>query len=304
MTTTRRGTRLHQPGWLAGSFHLLILGVAAESDSAAVWPWALLAMATVSFLAWTANHRRYRQIIDLPTSRIATAAQGYAELLGRAEYLDGAPVQSPLADSACCWYAWAIREKNSRGDWKTVDQGRSTAPFLLVDDSGRCTVSPEGAEVLTTDLRSWREGRREYREWLLLAGSPLYALGEFSTTSAAVVAAREEQEGLAGLLAAWKRDQPRLHERFDLDRDGRIDLREWELARLQARRELRAARAAEQAPPPGGEHSLGRPRDGRLFLLANEMPDRLGKRYRLWSWIHLGVFLGAGSAGLLLAWRP
>lgn len=37
----------------------------------------LFAVAAVSFFAWMANYRRYRQIHDLPTSRIASAAQGY-----------------------------------------------------------------------------------------------------------------------------------------------------------------------------------------------------------------------------------
>jgi hypothetical protein len=45
---------------------------------------------------------------------------------------------------------------------------------------------------------------------------------------------------------------------------------------------------------------LRKPGDGRLFLLANELPDKLGARYRTWSWIHLVIFIGAGSAGLFM----
>ena len=71
------GTRLHGPAWLSGGLHLFILAGAAQSERPEVWPWALFAMATVSFFAWMANYRRYRQIHDLPTSRVASAAQGW-----------------------------------------------------------------------------------------------------------------------------------------------------------------------------------------------------------------------------------
>ena len=37
-----------------------------------------------------------------------------------------------------------------------------------------------------------------------------------------------------------------------------------------------------------------------LFLLANEMPDTLGRRYRWWSWVHLIAFFATGIAALLL----
>ena len=83
------GTRLHGPAWLSGALHLFILAGAAQSERPEAWPWALFAMAAVSFLAWMANYRRYRQIHDLPTSRVASAAQGYAELFGRCEPLPG-----------------------------------------------------------------------------------------------------------------------------------------------------------------------------------------------------------------------
>jgi hypothetical protein len=67
---------------------------------------------------------------------------------------------------------------------------------------------------------------------------------------------------------------------------------------LQARREVRKQHAEMQSRSVEGVHLLRKPGDGRLFLLANEMPDMLGSRYRFWSWVHLAVFLGAGSAGL------
>lgn len=291
---------MHQPGWLSGVIHFVIIAIAFQADSGEVWPYALLAMSAVSFLAWVANYRRYRHIQDIPTSKVASAAQGYVELFGRTELLPGEPIVSKLSRSRCCWYSFQIEEKSSDNKWHTVDSGASVEHFLLVDDTGQCVISPDGAEVLTHDDKSWEEFDRRYTEWLLLPKSVIYAIGEFSTTTAAAVSAGEERADVGALLAQWKANRKQLHERFDLDRDGKISMKEWELARLQARREVRTHQAEVQSRSVEGVHLLRKPRDGRLFLLANELPDKIGSRYRYWSWAHFVIFLGAGSAGLIM----
>jgi hypothetical protein len=292
--------RVHQPGWLSGALHFTIVALAMQAETAAVWPYALGAMSAVSFLAWAANHRRYRQIHDLPTSKVASAAQGYVELVGQADYLPGAPVMSRLSSSPCCWYSYKIEEQGSNDKWQTVDSGRSVEHFLLVDETGQCVISPEGAEVITNDHRHWQEGNYRYSEWLLLGKTVLYAIGNFSTTSAVAAAAREERADVAELLAQWKKNERQLRARFDLDNDGRIGIKEWELARLQARREVRKQHAETRSRSVEGVHLLRKPADGRLFLLANEMPDKLGARYRFWSWAHLVIFTGTGIAALFM----
>jgi hypothetical protein len=291
---------MHQPGWLSGAIHFVIIAVAFQAKSGDVWPYALLAMSAVSFLAWVANYRRYRHIQDLPTSKVASAAQGYVELFGRTELLPGEPIVSKLSRSRCCWYSFQTEEKSSDNKWHTVDSGASVEHFLLVDNTGQCVISPDGAEVLTHDHKSWEEFDRRYTEWLLLPKSVIYAIGEFSTATAAAVTAGEERADVGALLAQWKANQKQLQERFDLDRDGKISMKEWELARLQARREVRTRQAEVQSRSVEGVHLLRKPRDGRLFLLANELPDKIGSRYRYWSWAHFVIFLGAGSAGLIM----
>lgn len=296
-------SRLHQPAWLSGALHFFIIAAAAQAEDAAVWPYALLASATLSFACWIATYRRYRQIHDLPTSKVASAAQGYVELFGRAEHLPGAQVASRLSRTACCWYSYEIEERSSDGNnekWRTVDSGTSVEHFLLVDDTGQCVVSPDGAEVLSNARRQWQEGYYRYTEWLLLPAQDLYAVGEFATAPAAALSARDEREEVGALLAGWKRDVAGMIERFDLDKDGRVDMKEWELGRLQAQREVRRQRAEQQARAAEGVHLLRKPRDGRLFLLANEIPEKLGARYRFWSRVHFAIFIAAGCAGLFM----
>jgi len=291
---------MHQPGWRSGAIHFIIIAIAFQAESREVWPYALLAMSAVSFFAWVANYRRYRHIQDLPTSKVASAAQGYVELFGRTELLPGELLASKLSQTPCCWYSFEIEEKGSDDKWKTLDSGSSVAHFLLVDDTGQCVISPDGAEVLTHDHKVWEQLDRRFTEWLLLPKSIIYAIGEFSTATAAAVTAGEERADVGALLAQWKANQKQLHERFDLDRDGKISMKEWELARLQARRETRTQHAEVRSRSVEGVHLLRKPRDGRLFLLANELPDKIGSRYRYWSWAHFVIFLGAGSAGLIM----
>jgi hypothetical protein len=293
-------SKLHQPGWLSGAFHLIIIAFTFQAEGTAAWPYALAAMSLVSFCAWAANYRRYRQISDLPTSRVASAAQGYVELFGRSDLLPGTPVTSQLSGSVCCWYSYQIEEKDSNDKWSTVDSGSSAAHFLLIDDTGQCVISPEGAEVLTRDEKSWVNGDHRYTEWLLLPKGALYAIGEFSTSTAGAVSAGDERADMGALLAEWKANQKSLLGRFDLNQDGRIDVKEWELARLQARREVRQQQTGMQSRSLEGTPILRKPRDGRLFLLANELPDRLGSRYHFWSWAHLVIFIGAGCAALFM----
>lgn len=293
-------TRMHGPWWLSGVAHSFILFVAVKLETPAAWPWALLAMGAVSFVAWLGNYRRYRQIHDLPTSRVASAAQGYVELIGRGELVNGAPIISRLGHRPCCWYRYEIEEQKSDNKWQTIDQGTSVAHFLLVDDTGACVISPENAEVVTSNHRTWIETPYRHTEWLLVPGEILYALGEFVTHSGNVGNHADEREEIRLLIDDWKRDQKTLNERFDLNKDGTIDMKEWELARLQAAREIRKQRAGQMNRQIEGVHLLRQPRDKRLFLLANEMPDALGRRYLWWSLFHLAVMIVTGIASLFL----
>lgn len=291
--------RHHRAEWLTGSFHFFILLVAIEAESAEVWPWALGAMATVSFFAWAAAYRRYRQIHDNPTSKVASAAQGYVELFGRSELLDGSVLVSGLTGLPCCWRRYYIERRTSKDKWEYVDSGESHDHFLLVDDTGECVISPDGAEVVTVHKQTWTQGSYRHTEWLLVPKDKLYAIGEFSTASRAV-ADQDERADVSHLLADWKKDKAELLARFDRNHDGEIDLQEWEHARLEAQKEVRQRHAEGRAAPTEGVHLLRKPRDARLFLLACELPEKLGRRYAVWSAVHLSIFLGAGGAGLIM----
>jgi len=87
-------------------------------------------------------------------------------------------------------------------------------------------------------------------------------------------------------------------QRFDLDGNGELDLREWELARSQARREV--ARIHSEQCRQADLNTLRQPEDGRLYLISGLPPDKLSRRYRWWSIAHLVMFFCALS-GMAIA---
>lgn len=286
--------------WLTGGVHLLIILIAAQINEARVWPFALAAMSAVSFCAWIGNYRRYREIEDLPMSKIASAAQGYVELLGHSLPIADNPVIAPCSHIPCCWYRYCIESRDNDNKWKQYDSGESVAHFLLDDGTGQCVVSPDGAEVLYSRKNTWIEADQRYTEWLLLPKATLYALGEFRTIGGATFEL-DDNNDIANLLADWKKDEKKLLERFDTDRNGQIDLQEWERARQAARDEIEKEHAELRAS--GDVNLLCKPEDGRPFLLAAAVPARLGRHYAIWSGVHLAVFFAAGGTAFVMVTR-
>ena len=270
---------------------LLLLFVGVKLESREAWLGCLSAMAIISFFAWLSALKRLRAIRGTPTSRVASAAQGYVELTGRGKPFGEMPLISKCRQLPCLWYRYKIEQRGSKDKWQTIDSGESSDSFLLRDDSGDCVVDPEYAEIVTKHRDQWQEGDYRYTEWKLINSDNLYVIGEFRTRSGAMEF--DSRAELNALLAEWKQDKPALHARFDLNNDGELDMNEWLLARQAAKREVAKKKRDAHAQPD--IHLIGQPRDGKLFLVSNLTPEKLSRRYLLWSWAHVVIFFGALS---------
>jgi hypothetical protein len=272
---------------------LLLIGFRLESRNG--WLACLSIMATVSIMAWLSALNRLRAIRDTPTSKIASAAQGYVELIGRGHPF-GEPLLGQLSRLPCLWYRYKIEKRESENKWKTMDSGESDDSFILRDETGECVVDPEQAEIFTRHRDQWHDLDYRYTEWKLIEHDSLYVIGQFRTQggSSLVFNTREE---LNALLAEWKKDMPALLKRFDLDGNGTLDMQEWMLARSAAKREVAKMMREEQAQSDINIIS----REGELFLISNLDQDKLSRRYLFWSWAHLAIFFGAlGGIGWVL----
>lgn len=271
-----------------GQLVLVFLGF--QFDDPQAWFFIAIAVAVLSVFGWLGALRRWRRISDTPTSLVATAAQGYVELLGRGQPLGGLPLLSPLTGLPCLWYRYDVEVRDGEGRWKHDRSGISDASFVINDGSGECLVDPEGAEVISTRKDVWVQNDERYTQWLLLKEETIYVLGQFSTRTGLDLQL-DRNEDIKALLAEWKRDHPQLLKRFDLDGDGRLSLREWELARSAARRQVEAQHREERSS--ADLHLMCYPDDGRLYMISNMPPQRLARRYRWWAWGHLLVFFAA-----------
>lgn len=279
---------------------LILLGIGAHIGTRTGWLGCLAAMGLLSLSAWLSALYRLRMVRDTPTSRIASAAQGYVELIGAGRRFGDQPLLAKLSQRPCLWYRYRIEQKDHDGDWRTEEDGESEDSLLLDDDSGQCVIDPSGAEVLTKHKKQWQDSTHRYTEWLFLEREPLYAIGQFHTLSGDGHANLNDM--VKDILTEWKQDLHALHARFDHNRDGELDLHEWEHARLAARAEAERRLADIRAAPE--THIMRRPDDGRLFILSNLPPEKLARRYALWTWAHLALFFGALTAFGWLTARP
>lgn len=301
--------------------------------------WFAVALALAALVAGFSGLRRTRHIEDVPTARVRSAPQGYVELVGTARTLDGEPIVAPLSRTPCCWFSYRVERRRGK-DWSLVQSGSSDGIFLLRDATGDCVIDPEGAEVTSRHRRSWSDdgsgwdagspihvrlpslGRKadflvdiggrllealgsglgdyRYTEAVILEGDPLYAIGQFQTLGPADQTSTL-RELTGAILREWKQRPDTLRERFDSNRDGLVDVQEWERARASAEREAVGVHAENLKRDQ--LHTLKRPADGRYFLLSNLEQFGLLARYRWRMRLGFGLFglLGCAVALMLSA---
>jgi hypothetical protein len=283
--------------------HLFVVGylglffLALRSGGGKPGQWAVIAIAVLACCGWAAALRRARAIVELATSRIGSAAQGYVEVTGRASVDADNLILSPTGGLSCIWYRYRVYSKdNSKREWREIDSGTSSATFEINDGSGVCRVDPDHAEVVAPEVHTTYRDDEKYVEELLFAGSNIYVLGEFSTIGG-VNSVLNTREDVSDLLSTWKQDPAALKRRFDLNGDGEIDLQEWEVARRLATKTVEQQHREIRLQP--GVHMLRAPQDGRLFLISSLPSHTLRRRFVLWGFFHLAVCLAAAATATM-----
>jgi len=273
--------------WLASGGYLALALTGAHAARLHVWQPVVGLVAALALFAWLVTRQRLRAMGDTPTSRIASAAQGYVELRGLGKAMGGTPLLSPLTHLPCLWYRYKTERR--QGDrWIEEERGTSDASFLIDDGSGECLIDPEGADITPRRRDTWQADGRRYTESVLLPGETLYAIGEFRTQGGMDLAL-DARADIAALINDWKNDMPALARRYDRNGDGTLDLDEWEQVRRDARAEVEQRHAQLRAAPD--THRLVLPADGRPFLVSAQASERFERQLRWWAWAHAGVFL-------------
>jgi hypothetical protein len=259
--------------------------------------------------------RRMRIMDNTPTSKIRSAAQGYVELEGYGDLMEGDAIVGPLTTKPCTWYRYKVEklgEKHSR----VVESGVSDELFVLVGDTGRCVIDPEGATVISRHKEVWYEsgypsrrtgrrhgtgmlgmlfsgGRYRYTEERMHPGETLYALGWFHSVGGGNESFNTDAE-VRELLKQWKQNKAALLKHFDANGDGEIDAEEWETVRKAAYAKVRREQVERSTAPP--THMMIKPpHDKHPYLLSVHPQHELLKRYRWMAGGSLAWFFGAGG---------
>lgn len=246
--------------------------------------------------------RQARFLLDTPTSKVRSAAQGYVELYGfvgeQAEQL-----QAPLTGEPCAWWSYRIEEyqrsgNNKHHSWRTLDSKTSKTFLRFEDGTGHCLINPEGARVIPVSRQVWQGndrhpqapqpqhwlnilvmGRRRYRytEERLHSGDPLYVIGHFYSQGGGHQTFDIDRMQSA-IIREWKQDFPGLLKRFDLNRDGQFDENEWDRVRTAARQQAKQQQRQQAQAPV--EHYIRKPDENLPFILSSHGEDELARRLR------------------------
>tara|TARA_R110000782_G_scaffold49668_12_gene108066 strand:+ start:153 stop:1112 length:960 start_codon:yes stop_codon:yes gene_type:complete len=285
------------------------------------WTLGLLITALVSFSVCFISLHRKRIIEDTPTSKIRSAAQGYVELNGYGQLMEGQPIVAPLTGTICTWYKYRVDEhrrsgKNSK--WVTIRSGTSEELFLIKDDTGQCIIDPEDAHVTVTNKDVWhgaeanpvggvstinkepalfsgfgRHRRYRYTEERLHTDESLYAIGLYKTVGGAG-AKFNINEDVRELIREWKADSETLMKKFDADNNGAIDLQEWQNVRQAAYDHIVEMHGEQKALPP--VNIMNKTNDSRRpFILSAIEENNLVYRLHIYSVLSLSLFILCGS---------
>jgi hypothetical protein len=275
--------------------------------------------------------RRARIIEDTPTASIRSAHQGYVELAGKAQQMDGEPILAPLTKQPCCWYSYKVERRGDKS-WQITDQGTSDHLFHLDDGTGQCIIDPDGAKVTAERKDVWHGtssspiphidnklpsswklllklgqpayssslgSSYRYSETRIHDGDQLYGIGLFKTLDE-VDHIQQRSEITRELLREWKQDKSSLLFEFDRNRDGKIDQQEWDRVRQKA--ENQAMSEHQELIQGSILHTMSDTGSrSHPFLLSTLEEFDLVRRYRLFATLSIITFCAAGAiAGWML----
>ena len=242
----------------------------------------MAALSIVSLASAIALYRRYRLIEDTATTTLNSAAQGYMALEGKASLYDGEAMRGPHPElPPMLWFKNHLLE--------------SWSGFLVSDEKGRCTLDPNGAEVITPN---YSYNHHYYNA--IYPNEMIYVIGQLKTLKKH----RNEFEKNSLVLTKlqeWKSNRPNFLDYFDADKDGRIDEGEMRTAKDAATNFVDMA--LEELYQKPATHIVSKSDDGRPFIVTSIHPEKLLVRYKravifhTFAWVILSIFILAMQVG-------
>lgn len=119
---------------------------------------------------------------------------GVVEVSGTAKPHHGT-VTAPYSNEDCLAYEHRRRERrddihddDNTSEWRTVNSGSDSVPFLVEDDSGRVAVDPDGADVSMDETDYSSNTRTELMEGRVDVGETIHVFGHKRTDGGGALA--------------------------------------------------------------------------------------------------------------------
>lgn len=254
--------------------------------------------------------QRFRFISDTPTSRIASAPQGYIELNGLGDRLTGADITSPFSGRNCIWYHCIVEKRkhiNRYSSWVEESNEKSDQIFKLEDETGHCLVDPEDATVIPTEKQIWYGsnlqaknlpfknrgwffnriggmGKYRFTEKLIPVAEPVYVIGRLKTVTQNINEHTLKQQ-TEDMLRTWKMQPERFLRKFDLNKDGKIKGKEWQVIREHAERKVLEMHQTQS------ENVILKPEElNQPFIISAVPEEKLLRQKRTYLAIYFSLF--------------
>jgi hypothetical protein len=163
---------------------LVVLAVVQGNPELALTSYVYMVLAPLAAIGWVAAWSMGR-VANRAVVTIAQAPEGDVALQGIARPFPGQPLLTAADGSPCLWCEFAtIDPKNvSFKQHAHFEADDSSAPFMLVDDSGQCMVLPAGADINGEHKSDTIDGKGSY----IADGDRLHIAGQFKAPSMEVI---------------------------------------------------------------------------------------------------------------------
>lgn len=258
-----------------------------KASETGTWLTLICIALLLALFASVFNYWRMLKMSEAAISSIGSAAQGYIELQGTATNLSNKPLKTPFQGISCVFYRASAYsdEEDEEGNKSSrlLQYEESKDSFRLADGTGECIVNPAGAEILSLTKTTQHKNNHRYVEEYLPSNARLFVIGDLDTrhdynTTQAI------HQDVSKLLTELKANKAQLLNRYDQNRDGEIDMQEWDQVRADALRQVESTHAMK-AQESG--YMLSKPSQNKLFLISALSPQKLRALLIYWHRVHL-----------------
>lgn len=276
---------------------------------------------------WGFNRlRKKRKIENIPTSTIRGLAMGLGEVLGKTEKRN--ILISPFTKMPCVFYSYQIERYQSSGKsshWVTIAKGGSYhIPFFVNDATGKVLVFPKDAEVIipvkyefstrygqspASAMIEFMESHNisyksffgtytlRFKEWYLLEKQPVYILGTAKPVKASELVEQYNSK-LVKRLEELK-NNPEQMKFFDLDKNGQVDMLEWDLALVKTEQKLLEEEMASVSANEKLEAFIEKGDASEIFIISDYSQKTLIQKLK--NQAITGIF-GGSVLALVMLW--